>query len=115
MNIVAIKSWLRQPTTIHSLGVVALVAVSVVMFFFGANQEVAGMCGVASYALVHAGINDDTASRSIEKMIEDAVQAYVAGQMKSALPSILADAPAVAVALTSRLAAPHPTVGVVAP
>ena len=103
MNIATLKAWATQPTTIHAFGAVALGTVTAAAHFAGASTELAGALGIASYALVHAGINDSSASRSIDKIIEDAATAYVAGRLSATLPLLVADGSA---ALTAFMAPP---------
>ena len=92
MNLATLKAWATQPTTITAFGTVALGAVTAAAHFAGASTELAGGLGLLSYALVHAGINDSTASRSVEKLIEDAVRAYMEHRLATSLPLIVTDA-----------------------
>ena len=111
MDWTKVKQWAQQPTTIHAFGAVAFGVLGAVAHFFGANQEISFGVGLAGYALTHAGINDSTASKPIEKMIEDAAQGYVQGRLAGVLPALIADAPAAltVIAAPSALASPQAT------
>ena len=95
MDWTKVKQWAQQPTTIHAFGAVAFGALGAAAHFFGASQDVSFGIGLAGYALVHAGINDSTASKPIEKLIEDGVNGYVRNRLAGLMPALLADAPTV--------------------
>lgn len=101
MNWSAFKAWAQQPTTIHFFGVVAMAIVGTLSHFLGANQEWAAGLGLVSYALVHAGINDNSSSKSIEALMTDAFNGYVQNKMAGVLPALIADGPAVIASLAS--------------
>jgi hypothetical protein len=108
----ALKSWARQPTTIHALGAIAAGLVGAISHMLGASEEISFGCSLAAYALTHAGINDSTASRSVEQLIQDAAQAYVKKSWVTMVPMLMADAENIAVAFTppkSPAPAPQPT------
>ena len=60
MNIMA---WLRQPTTIHALGVVAAAVGAGLSQLTTGDATVDSIVAVLAYVLVHAGIPDNTAPK----------------------------------------------------
>ena len=95
MTFASFKAWAQQPTTIHFFGVVAMAIVGTLSHYLGANQEWAAGLGIASYALVHAGINDSSASKPLEKLVEDSIDGYVKGRIQGVLPAVMQDLPSV--------------------
>ncbi len=59
-----IENWLRQPTTIHAIGVIAGAVGAGLSQVTTANPTWDAVIGVAAYVLVHLGINDHTAFSS---------------------------------------------------
>ena len=54
-------AWLRQPTTIHALGVVAAAVGGSLSQVATGNPTIDAIVGLVAYVLVHLGINDHTA------------------------------------------------------
>lgn len=102
------ETWLRQPTTIHGIGVVAMVGSAVVAHFCGASDSVVAVTGGVGYALAHIGINETPASRSVEKLAEDVITAVVTKSVSPSLSLIVSDAKSAADAWTGAAALPLP-------
>ena len=69
------QAWIGQKSTIHGLGVVALVATALVAHFFGADPQISAMLGMISYGLTHAGITENPSTQSFEVAAENALDA----------------------------------------
>ena len=104
MNLASLKSWATQPTTIHAFGALALGVVTALAHVFGANPDLSLALGGMAYVMVHAGINDDTASRSVERLVVDSASAYQTGNVAAVIPVVIADAPAVIAAIMAPVA-----------
>jgi hypothetical protein len=109
--VASFKRWIAQPTTIHGLGALALGIVGYTAHTFGADPKIAVACGAVGYVLTHLGINDNSASQNVQKLLEDAATAYVNKQLATALPTLLTDGSNIAVAFGN----PTPIASVNAP
>ena len=69
------QTWIGQKSTIHGIGVVALVATALVAHFFGADPQISAMLGMISYGLTHAGITENPSTQSFEVAAENALDA----------------------------------------
>ena len=61
--------WLRQPTTIHALGVVAAGIGFALTNFVTGNPKVDGAVAVVAYVLIHLGIDDHSSLESSAKQV----------------------------------------------
>lgn len=59
------EAWLRQPSTIHALGVCAGAIGAALTELTTGNATADAVIGVVAYALVHAGIRDHTAPPAV--------------------------------------------------
>jgi len=57
-----LSDWIRQPTTIHAIGVAAAALGGTLSQVTTGNPTVDGFVALAAYVLVHAGINDHTST-----------------------------------------------------
>ncbi len=100
-----IKSWLRQPTTIHGIAVVVGGCAAAAAHLFGGTPWVDGACAVTLYAATNVLVSDNSADvRPMERLVEDAATAIVSKRIAQSLPALIVD---VQGALTS-LAPPAP-------
>ena len=56
-----LESWIRQPTTIHAIGMAAATLGGVLAQLTTGNAVVDAFVSILAYVLVHAGIDDNTA------------------------------------------------------
>lgn len=92
---VDIDAWIRQPTTIHGLGVVAAGIGYALTHLATGNPTYDTIIAVAAYALVHLGIDDHSA-------IQQAVTTTTLDLLNGApLPKVLADAAPVTATATA--------------
>ena len=77
---VDIDAWIRQPTTIHGVGVVAAGIGYALAHLATGNPTYDTIIAVAAYALVHLGIDDHSA-------VQQAVTATTLDLLNGAAPS----------------------------
>ncbi len=95
------NSWIRQPTTLHALGVVAAgVGVALTHLATG-NPTWDAVVGVVAYVLVHLGIDDNSAA-------EQAVTAVASDVVSKADPNKLVSDVGAAVSALRPAAPPSP-------
>lgn len=105
MTFASIKSWLQQPTTVAGMAILVGAAATAVAHLFAATPYVTFICGLVMSALTLAGIKDNSAaSKPLEKLIEDAVNGYVANRIAGVLPVLIAEGPAAIAALATPVA-----------
>lgn len=69
-----LENWLRQTSTIHAIGVLAMVVGGALTQVTFGNPTWDAVIGVLAYLLVHLGIDDHSAKQAaMSKMAEDAV------------------------------------------
>lgn len=86
-------SWLRQPSTIHGLGVLAFGLVAALSQLFSGNTELSMLLGVASYILIHLGINDNTAGvQQAEQLSQNIISDVEKRQVVQDVPQLINDA-----------------------
>jgi hypothetical protein len=84
--VVDIDAWIRQPTTIHGIGVVAAGIGYALTHLATGNPTYDTVIAVAAYALVHLGIDDHSA-------VQQAVTATTLDLLNGAAPAkVLSDA-----------------------
>ena len=86
------ETWLRQPTTIHGLGVVIGAAAAAAAHVFSADPAVVAAAGAVGYVLTQFGINDNSVeAQSLASSIE--AVAALATPSAPARVALLAGAP----------------------
>jgi hypothetical protein len=91
---VNIEKWIRQPTTIHGLAVLAAGAGAALAHVTTGNHVVDAVIAVAAYVGIHLGIDDhSTAEAGMSALVNDLVSRADPGKT-------IADASAAATALT---------------
>lgn len=82
---ISFNEWIRQPTTIHGIGVIAAGAAIAAGHIFKANPEVSALAGGVVYALVHLGIDDNSNDVVfVERVIEEVANAATAKETPNA-------------------------------
>ena len=95
------QTGLRQPTTIHGLGVLCGAAVAAAEHYFTGSATLASGAGAIAYAATHLFVDDATTDRAAQTLTEDVLDAVVKRHVGNRLPAIVNDA----VVLGSRLGA----------
>lgn len=94
-----INNWIRQPTTLHGLGVIAAGAGAALSQVTTGNHTVDAVIGALAYVAVHLGVDDHSAA-------EASAQAFVTDLVHGAAPvKMLTDAAGAAAALPAADAA----------
>lgn len=88
-----IKGWVRQPTTIHGIGVLTATAVGIGAYYVTGNSVTAvGLAGSA-FGVIATLMNDANADKScVEALVSDAVTAIATQHLSPMLPQLAADA-----------------------
>lgn len=88
-----IKGWLRQPTTIHGIGVLVATAVGIGAYYVtGSSVTAAGLAGSA-FGVIATLMNDANADKSrVEALVNDAAAAIATQRLGPMLPQLAADA-----------------------
>lgn len=103
----SVESWLRQPSTIHGLGVLAAAAGAALAHVTTGNPTVDAAVAAGAYVLVHLGVNDNSATaQALDKLATDIATAAMQKKLAAAMPELFGDGVAVASALATQ---PAPT------
>ncbi|MGA9865254.1 MAG: hypothetical protein WBQ75_02315 [Acetobacteraceae bacterium] len=88
-----IRGWLRQPTTIHGIGVLTATAVGIGAYYVtGSPVTAAGLAGSA-FGVIATLMNDANADKSrVEALVSDAVTAIATQHLGPMLPQLATDA-----------------------
>ena len=96
MTLASIKAWLKQPSTIHGLGVAFGTVAGLVAQALTHDTTWSVAAGGSAYALMHVVLPDNSgAQSSIEKLVTDTVTAAAQKRLAEALPSLVQEGLAV--------------------
>jgi len=88
-----IKDWLRQPTTIHGIGVVAATAAGIGAYYATGNPMTAAALAGSAFGVIATLMNDTSTDKSrVEALVSDAVTAVATQRLGPMLPQLVADA-----------------------
>lgn len=88
----ALRGWLRQPTTIHAIGVLATMAAGFLAFHATGSPQLAIAAGGMAFSAVAGLMNDNTGQRAAsEKLMRDVLGALNRHDLKGSLPALTLD------------------------
>ncbi len=87
-----IRDWLRQPTTIHGIALLAATAAGVGMWFYSHSAGDAVAIGSGLAGVIMVALPDNSGDKSsVSRMIEDTVKMLATKQYVQMAPVIMAD------------------------
>jgi hypothetical protein len=86
------EAWLKQPTTIHALGVLAGAGIGFGVFYLTGSIEGGIGAASAAYAAVHGAMPDNTTeTTALKKLLKDTLEATAEHRFKQEAPILMAD------------------------
>lgn len=88
-----LQRWLRQPTTIHGIGVIFATAAGIGAYFATQSPVMAAGLAGSTFGVIAAMLNDSNADTArIEALVSDAAEAIAGRHVAAMLPQLVADA-----------------------
>lgn len=107
-----LETWIRQPSTLHGLAVIAGAAGGALAHVATGNTTIDAIVGIGAYVLVHLGVDDNSGQQAaITTALTDAVDAVQGHQV--ATQKLLTDATTAVQAVQAVIAPPAAAVTIV--
>lgn len=88
-----LQGWLRQPTTIHGIGVIVATAAGIGAYFATRSPVMAAGLAGSTFGVIAAMLNDANADTArIEALVTDVAAAMASRHLAAMLPQLVADA-----------------------
>lgn len=89
----SLQRWLRQPTTIHGIGVIVATAVGIGAYIATRSPVMAAGFAGSTFGVIAAMLNDTNADTArIEALVTDVAAAMASRHLAAMLPQLVADA-----------------------